>query len=196
MKRIIFIIIALIVLAAIAGMARFFGQQERLVEYRDEEVSFSFKYPRTWREPAGGGNYQYYEGADILFIKPLSQASNFGIRVVEDKNLQEFDTEETARDLDESLAERFEDFIKVSSEEIKILGVPALDYVFRYAVPADFIGTKQVGVQKEIIFMKGGKLYFLMFYAVPADYKQDLRDFEKVVKSFEITIHDSSNTTQ
>ena len=115
-------------------------------------------------------------------------ASNFGIKVVDKKGLKELNVEGTIEALDEKLAKEADGFIKVSSKKIKFLGEPGFEYIFRYSVPVDFRGSKREGIQKEIVFLKDEKLYFLMFYAVPGDYKQDIKDFEKVVESFEITV--------
>lgn len=177
-----------ILLSSVGFLAyKFLLPQLKLQTYNQGSVHF--RYPRDWEIWEGSPEFsKHMPTAPLLFVKKDRQSTSFGIRT-EEMEGSKLNIEKSLPVLEERL-KSVGDFEKVGYKNSTVSGEKVIDYTFKYSLKeAQGAGggwSKWYGVQRQVIFFKSGTLYYLIFTSEPEDFEKDSRDFDLILKSFEI----------
>lgn len=185
--KFIVIILSSIILVGLGFSIWQYITNKSLSIFSSDQWNFSFKYnPDKWSELIDKQKLSRSPDSDFAFIIPNSTQSLFTIKVSRKEGMEELDIDESIKDLDEKLPQRLKEFNKLESKEIEFQRVPGIDYKFRYAYQPIELLPKETGIQREIIFFEDEILYTLMFSALPSEFEKDVKEFEKILRTFKI----------
>lgn len=183
------LIIILLTLCLMSVGYWFYQEKLSLRIYNDHGIYFN--YPKVWQLYTEKviDVKKHLSGANTVnLVKDKRESTNIGIDIKEvgGNNLNITDS---IKILDEKNTKLLNDFEKNYSKEIRVNGIPAIDYEFKYSLKV--AGTTGVvgkwsGQQRQVIFVKNNELYTLLFTAEPQYFERDNKDFQKILDSFEV----------
>ena len=184
----IFVIIFIIVLVSIllyffVPSIKYFNSKK----FISNEYNISFYLPNDFKEIDNKTLIdRYNEAAKLGFSKIDSRNASFVIKIDEQKGKKNFNTRESMEELKRIFSEKLLDFKLIYMKESTFNDIPCIETEYIYSIPVDISGNKQQTRQKQIIFLKNEKLYWLIFASYPEDFDRDTKYFDIISQTFRI----------
>jgi|GEM_PF-4020125 len=187
-KRIAISVVALLLVGmVIFTVVKYVRTSKLTTAFSSDEWHFSFKYDAQKWQPASESEQKLkYADVNFAFIMPKSTSTSLTIKTSKKAGKTELDLNASIADLDAKLPLRLKEFNKIDSKIVKLAGVDAIDYRFRYAYQPVELLPKEVGMQRELIFFKNETLYTLMLSTAPGEFDKDNQEFEQILKTFKV----------
>lgn len=149
-------------------------------EFRSLTEDFTVSYPKDWVK-LSASELKKFEETFIFAIKSEEPDAILGVRV-QQLEAGEAKLSEVSELLEETLAERFEGFEKISASTIRIdSGEEALRYEYK------FLAKGKVPVHQQILIVPADKdVYYVTAWAGEEEYGEVRAELERMIDTFRL----------
>jgi len=183
----IFVIIAIIIIIGVILLflfyppVKYFGSSK----FNSDQYGISFYLPKNWKEIDDKTLVdRYNQAAKLGFAKTNSANASFIIKIDDQKGKKDINIQGSMEELKKIFSEKLKDFELIYMKESVFQDIPCIEAEYVYGILVDASGNQQKTQQKQIIFLKNEKLYWLIFASYPQDFQRDNKDFDEILQTF------------
>ena len=185
----VFVIISIVIILAAILLFLFYPPLKYLgsSKFNSGQYGISFYLPKNFKEIENKVLIdRYNQAAKLGFTKTDSANASFIIKIDDQAGKKNFDLNGSMEELKKIFSEKLTDFNLLYMRESTFDKMPCIETEYIYGILTDASGNKQQTQQKQIIFLKNEKLYWLIFASYPQDFARDNKDFNKILETFKI----------
>ncbi len=183
-NKIVFIVLFIVLVGALFYLffpkIKYFG----LEKFSSDEYGINFLLPKNWKEIKANDLKRFNEAAKLGFTKTNSPNTSFIIKIDDSLGKQYLDMQKIIPNLKNIFSKELEDFELINIQESMFHNLPCIEVEYTYSLRTDISGGKQTTHQKQIIFLKDEKLYWLIFASYPEDFNNDSKDLDTILDEF------------